>query len=199
MKQIGQLYKKIYEDKSWLTISNLLTILRIILTPIIVVLIFFENWSWSFSLFIIASLTDLLDGYLSRLLNQKTYLGAFLDPIADKFFLMSVFFSFAFFHSPKFWIPAWFIGLIFCREFIILIGSYLLIRSDVGLKIKPTIFGKLTTMFQSLFIGWIFICYFFNWLPQKTHYFLLVFVTIFSLLSLFTYVRLGLKYLSRKV
>ncbi|MBD3231486.1 CDP-diacylglycerol--glycerol-3-phosphate 3-phosphatidyltransferase [Candidatus Dependentiae bacterium] len=185
---------KILKDESWLTISNFLTLSRFLLTFFIVYGIFYKSWKCVFILFLIVGITDLLDGYLARLLKQDTHLGKILDPLVDKFLIIASFSSLAFFHSPSFFIPYWFVVLIIIREFIILLGSSILLLFKNDFKVSPNIWGKLTTFFQLLFILWIFICYFFGWVPAKTYYSLLILLSIFSILSLFQYVKIGLKF-----
>lgn len=199
MKYSDPVIDKVRKDERWFTISNCLTFLRIILTPVIVVAIIYKQWSVAFYSFMIAAITDLLDGYLARLLDEQTNLGAFLDPVADKFFLIATFSSLAFLDSPFFHIPVWFIAIILCREFTIILGTYVMMQANINVKINPTIWGKLTTFFQIVFISWIFICYFLGWVPSKTYYVLLSFITIFSVVSLIQYIVLGIKYLRHEV
>ncbi len=194
MKKIRSVYSEIYQDKRWLTLSNILTLTRIILTPIIVLMILRHQWAGAFMLFVIASFSDVLDGYCARLLHEQTHLGAMLDPIADKFLLLACFGALAFLHSPSFSIPVWFFTLIFVRELIILCGGYILLRTRAHFRVQPSILGKLTTFFQLLFISWLFVCYFFGWAPARTYRALLVALAFFSVLSLLQYVRIGLHY-----
>lgn len=189
-----KIYKDIYKDKSWLTVSNFLTFARILIIPFIVTGIIYRNWNIVFSLYLFAVISDLFDGYLARFLNQETFLGKALDPIADKLLIISSFASMAFIDSPSFFIPKWFVLIILIRELIIVFGSFFLLKSKIEFKINPTIWGKLTMLFQSLFIIWLFICYFFAWVPAKTYYILLILLAIFSLISFFQYIRIGLKY-----
>ncbi|MFH1643558.1 MAG: CDP-alcohol phosphatidyltransferase family protein [bacterium] len=198
MKYSDPALERICKSGGWFTISNILTYIRILLTPVIVAGIFYKHWYLVFYIFIAASLTDLLDGYLARLFNQQTTLGACLDPIADKIFLISIFSSLAFLDSPFFHIPVWFVIFILCRESVILLGTYVMMRAEIDVKIDPSIWGKLTTFFQILFIAWIFICYFMHWMPSKTYYTLLSFITFFSVFSLIQYISLGIRYLRNR-
>jgi cardiolipin synthase (CMP-forming) len=189
-----KIYKDIFKDKHWFTLSNLLTVSRIIIAPVIVWGIFNKYWTLVFSLYIYAGLTDLVDGFLARLLKQETFLGKALDPVADKILIISSFLSLAFIDSPSFFIPKWFVFIVLLREAIILLGSLFLIKRNIDFKIKPTLWGKLTTLFQSIFIIWIFICYFFGWVPQKTYYITLGLLTIFSVMAFIQYLKIGLDY-----
>jgi cardiolipin synthase (CMP-forming) len=181
----------------WLTISNLLTLSRIILTPFIVYGIASSWWILVFVLLMVAGITDVLDGYFARKFSQKTFLGTSLDPIADKILLVSCFTALSFIDSPSFSIPYWFIFIIFFRETLILGGSLFLLLFRVNFTIAPSLSGKLTTFFQLNFILWIFICYFVGWNPVKTYSALLVFITIVSLISLGQYSLIGVKYLTK--
>ncbi|MFH1462007.1 MAG: CDP-alcohol phosphatidyltransferase family protein [bacterium] len=189
-----KIYRDIYKDKSWLTVSNLLTFSRILIIPFIVIGIIYKNWNLVFILYLFAGISDLFDGYIARLLNQETFLGKALDPLADKLLIISSFASMAFIDSPSFFIPKWFVLIILIRELIIVFGSIFLLKSKIEFKINPTIWGKLTMLFQSIFIIWLFICYFFSWVPAKTYYILLILLAIFSVASFFQYLKIGLKY-----
>ena len=199
MKYSDPITRQIIQDEKWFTISNCLTFVRILLTPVIVAAIIFKYWYLAFYSFVFAAATDLLDGYLARLLDEQTNLGAMLDPIADKIFLIATFSSLAFLDSPFFHIPVWFIILILCRESTIMLGTFSMMQANIKVEINPTIWGKLTTFFQIIFISWIFICYFFSWVPSKTYYTLLGFITAFSIISLVQYVSLGIKYLRKEI
>jgi cardiolipin synthase len=194
-KHTHDFYNQVRQDHKVFTISNGLTVLRILLTPLIVGGIFYERWTVVFWMIVIAGFTDLLDGYLARHFNQASNVGKLLDPIADKILTISSFSALAFLQSPSFPIPVWFVCLILCRESIIILGSYGLVRSGKKLEVSPTIFGKLTTFFQILFILWLFTCHFFGWVPARTYYTLLIFLSIFSVLSLLQYIKIGTGYL----
>ncbi len=188
-------YHKIFQDKRWINISNIFTISRIVISPLIVFEIYCRNWRFAFGLFVFGALTDLLDGYLARLFDTQTHLGRVLDPLADKIFLLSIFYSLAFISSPSFHIPSWFVYLILFREVVILCGSMVLLALKVNFEIHPIVWGKLATFFQVMFIGWIFACCFFHWIPQRTYNVSLVLLASYSIFSLLQYVRVGLGYL----
>ncbi|MGH9899521.1 MAG: CDP-alcohol phosphatidyltransferase family protein, partial [Pyrinomonadaceae bacterium] len=70
------------------TLPNLLTILRVVLTPIFVSLLFYHRFGWALAVFIVAGITDAFDGLLARRLGQESQLGTILDPIADKLLMV---------------------------------------------------------------------------------------------------------------
>ena len=196
-KKLQRFVKRVSRDRSWFTISNFLTIIRFFLIPFIVVGIIYFKWVLVFILLLVATMTDLFDGYLARRLNQQTALGSYLDPIADKLLLFSSFASLAFVRSPSFKIPVWFVLLLFIRELIMLAGTLIMTFLHIEFEIKPTIWGKLTTFFQSVFIFWIFCCYFLTWNPVKTYSFSIVLLALFSIFSLGHYTLIGIRHLKR--
>jgi cardiolipin synthase (CMP-forming) len=188
-------YHNILQDKRWLNIPNIFTFIRILLSPVIVWQMYCRNWNWAFGLFVVGAMTDLLDGYLARLFDIQTNLGRMLDPIADKIFLISSFFSLSFISTPSFHIPFWFVYLLLFREFVLLFGCALLFMLKSDFEVQPIMWGKLTTVFQIIFIVWIFFCYFFNWIPLRTYNVSLVLLAIYSTFSLLQYIRVGFNYL----
>jgi len=187
-----------FDSKNIITLSNFLTLSRVFLTPFIVYNIVLHYWVWAFILFFIAAITDLLDGFCARLLKERTLLGAALDPIADKILLLATFSAFMFAKLPKMVLPFWFLFFVLFRELVIICGSLIIVFVKGNLQIKPTLFGKLTTFFQIIFILWYMGCSFFGWVPMKTYYLVLSGVTIFSTYSLINYVEIGIKFLRQK-
>ena len=188
------LFKNLPAKEFRITVSTYFTFLRIILTPVIVVAMVYGSWGVAFSCFVIASVSDMLDGFLARYLNQKTFLGACLDPLADKLLLISVFSTLVFTHILPFGIPLWFVGLVLFRELLIVLGFLYIYTQKHPVEVSPSFLGKVTTALQMHFIGWLFLCYFFGWLPTKTYYLffsLIIFIVIFSLID---YVILGIRY-----
>lgn len=177
------------------THSNALTAARIALTPVIVVGIVKEWWIAVFVLFLAAALTDVLDGYLARLFNESSVLGEYLDPVADKLLLFSSFAALAAGHSPSFTIPWWFVTLVLIRETFLLLGGLYCLKRRPQVPLEPTVWGKLTTFFQILFILWLFICYFCSWAPAKTYYLLLI---LLAACTLFSGIHYFLRALQRK-
>ncbi len=127
-----------------MTIPNLLTLARIFLTPLLAWLLLRKWMTAAFFVFFIAGLTDALDGLLARVLDQKSRLGSYIDPVADKLLLITAF--------VLLWrigeIPFWLVLLIVGRDLFILCGCFVLFFCRVKFEIKPLASSKLTTLFQ---------------------------------------------------
>ena len=127
-----------------MTIPNILTFFRILLTPVFLLFLFNHHIAWALFVFFLAGLTDGLDGFIARTFRQKSLLGAFLDPIADKILLVSAFVALA-------WIgmmPYWLTGIVIARDIAIILGASLLVLADVPFEVRPSIAGKITTLLQ---------------------------------------------------
>ncbi|NPU83820.1 MAG: CDP-alcohol phosphatidyltransferase family protein [Syntrophaceae bacterium] len=129
-----------------MNIPNSLTLLRIILVPAIVILLMQGSFKLAILVFLISGLTDILDGYLARVLHQQTVLGSYLDPIADKALMISCYVTLA----VKKILPGWLSVVVISRDCIILIGVAVLSLMSVTYKIQPVFIGKLTTAVQIL-------------------------------------------------
>lgn len=131
-----------------MTLPNVLTLSRILLTPLLVWLLLDGDLELALLVFLIAGLTDGLDGMIARLFDQKSTLGAYLDPLADKILLVSSFILLA--HLQV--IPIWLVIIAVSRDVIILLGILTLMFHDIDFDIKPTGVSKATTLFQLLTI-----------------------------------------------
>jgi cardiolipin synthase len=176
-----------------ITISTALTLLRIALVPCVVMSMVWGWWGVACALFCVAAISDALDGYLARRFNEQTFLGACLDPIADKLLVLSCFFTLAWITSPVFVVPHWFFVLILVKELLLIGGSLLFYFVKGHLDVKPTMLGKITAVVQMCFIVWLFACYFFSWLPVKTYMSMLALVLVLVFASLVQYVAIGLR------
>ena len=126
------------------TMPNLLTIARVCLAPFLVAVILERRFSVGFALFIVAGLTDALDGMLARLLKQRTVLGQYLDPVADKLLLSTLFLVLTHLNLIAVSITV----LVFGRDLGILVVAALLYAAVGRREFKPSIFGKLNTLAQ---------------------------------------------------
>lgn len=124
-----------------LTAPNQLTLLRLIFVPFIVITIVDGSYGWALGLFVVAALSDGLDGLLARALHQKTTLGQYLDPIADKLLLSAMFLVLSTTHK----IPWKFTVLVFSRDLSILATCAVLYATSALRDFRPSIFGKMNT------------------------------------------------------
>ena len=135
-----------------MNLPNKLTILRVILIPFFVAALMIQGGAnetmriVAAVIFIVASLTDLLDGKIARKYNLVTNFGKFMDPLADKLLVCSALICFIELHQ----IPAWMVIIIISREFII--SGFLLVASDNGVVIAASYWGKFKTTFQMIAI-----------------------------------------------
>ena len=134
-----------------LNLPNTLTITRIVLIPLFVTAIVYGRYDYALYLFAVAALTDMLDGFVARLKKQKTVLGTFLDPLADKFLLVTSFILFAIYGL----IPTWLTITIISRDIIIITGWVVLYLITHNAKVEPTITGKAAIMLQLILICYI--------------------------------------------
>jgi len=127
-----------------LTIPNLITCIRIILVPVFVIAIIQGRLTWALAVFAAAGLSDGADGLIARVWNQRSKLGAYLDPLADKMLLAAAFVTMAF----REFIPPWLAVVVISRDVLILLGVLILFLSGASFKINPSLISKGTTCFQ---------------------------------------------------
>ena len=132
-----------------MTSANQLTVLRMAFVPLFILLVVYGHSGGALAVFVLAGITDGLDGLIARKLNQKTPLGAFLDPIADKLLLVSAFVVFSLTTLDlTIRIPLWLTITVISRD-VLLVISVLIINLTVGRRLfYPSIFGKATTAVQ---------------------------------------------------
>ncbi|MBQ7739601.1 MAG: CDP-diacylglycerol--glycerol-3-phosphate 3-phosphatidyltransferase [Desulfovibrionaceae bacterium] len=132
-----------------LNLANKITLLRMLITPVVVVLLYFGGpipCTLAALAFILAALTDWFDGYVARHENMVTNMGKFLDPLADKILISAVLIMFVYQH----WSPAWVVIIIVCRELIV--TGLRTIAIDEGIVLAADKFGKAKTVTQILAI-----------------------------------------------
>lgn len=126
------------------TIPNALTTARIVLVPVFITAVVYEEYPLALALFATAAVSDLLDGLVARLTDQKTPLGTFLDPLADKFLLISSFIVF----TINGWIPKWLTITVISRDLIVVVGWLLLFMISGRSKVEPVLSGKIAIALQ---------------------------------------------------
>lgn len=129
-----------------LTAANQLTLLRMLLIPPFAILLLYEHRGWALVVFLTAAMTDLFDGLIARKTGQKTTLGAWLDPMADKLLLVTMFIMLT---LPDIGsanrLPLWFTVLVLSRDIAIVL-TVAVVNLAVGPRtFRPSIFGKIAT------------------------------------------------------
>jgi cardiolipin synthase len=127
-----------------LTAPNQLTLLRMIFLPFIVINLVKHDFKWALALFVVAGLSDGLDGLLARMLHQQTVLGQYLDPIADKLLMSTLFLVLSIEH----YVPWKYTIVVFSRDISILLISGVLYMIAGLRDFAPSIFGKANTAAQ---------------------------------------------------
>jgi cardiolipin synthase len=129
-----------------LTLANKITLLRIVLIPIFIVGLVENAAFWPLAVFVFCTLTDVMDGAVARSRNQRTVLGTFLDPVADKLLLNATFLVLAF----RGRVPAWMFVVVFSRDLLILLGWNIIFVLTRNSTVEPRWPGKSTTLAQML-------------------------------------------------
>src|SRR5437667_11160872 len=155
-----------------MTTANKITVIRIQMIPAFVTMAIYygqsiergEPLEWqrftAIIIFLVAAVSDGLDGYVARRYNQRSALGVILDPIADKGLLLSGIITLSISNwsqvDPEYGrFPTWFPVLVITRDVVILVGSALLHLLNGKVQVKPTWTGKVATFFQMAAIAWV--------------------------------------------
>lgn len=144
-----------------LTIPNLLTFLRMALIPVFAIMLYYGEFTWALISFLVAGLSDGLDGFIARRFSQQSSLGLVLDPIADKLLMTTAFIALTFLanlpkmrHLP---IPFWVTALVIGRDVLIVVVAAA-IHIVTGFRgFRPSVLGKISTMVQVTAIGLVLI------------------------------------------
>ncbi|MFH1692341.1 MAG: CDP-alcohol phosphatidyltransferase family protein [Candidatus Omnitrophota bacterium] len=180
-----------------MTFANKITLFRIISIPFFVASLVFYTPQKPYlkivalSIFLLAAVSDIIDGYIARTKRQRTKAGAILDPLADKALLITAF-IFIYRVSKIYFavsLPLWVLLIVISRDTIILIGSCIILITHPGVHIQPTRWGKLTTFLQMATIVCIILEFKFSpfiWWPAA----------IFTSISGIDYIRLGINTLN---
>lgn len=131
-----------------LSVPNQLTFLRLAFLPFLIISISYQRYDWALGVLLAAAISDALDGILARRLHQKTAVGAYLDPIADKLLLSSSFLMLAVEHKIRWWLAIIVLG----RDVLILTAAVVILLAVGYVAFPPSIWGKLTTAFQILMV-----------------------------------------------
>jgi cardiolipin synthase (CMP-forming) len=131
-----------------LTVPNQLTFLRLGFLPFYLIAVLYAHYGWALGLLIVAAVTDGMDGLLARWLHQKSAVGAYIDPIADKLLLSSSFLVLALREKVRWWL-----AIIVLSRDVLLLTTAVVILLVMGYRtFPPSFFGKATTLVQILFV-----------------------------------------------
>ena len=149
-----------------LTLANQLTILRIMLVPAFVLLLVYERLGTALLVFLVAGITDALDGLAARLSGQRTSLGAWLDPMADKLLLVTTFIMLTLPSVPLTnHLPVWLTVLVISRD-VVIVAFVAIVNLAVGPRtFRPSIYGKIAT---ATFVITGVVTLYFNYLEQPS-------------------------------
>ncbi|MGB0991749.1 MAG: CDP-diacylglycerol--glycerol-3-phosphate 3-phosphatidyltransferase [Akkermansiaceae bacterium] len=151
-----------------MTLASKITLTRLLMAPVFAVLAVYYGETvkagspnetfryWAVGVFIFASASDALDGYIARRYNQRSKFGAFMDPFADKTLLLTGIVFLTFVPWGDGWsIPIWFTALMIARDIIIIGGIWILHYFNSHVPIKPHWTGKVCTVTQMILLGWV--------------------------------------------
>ena len=157
-----------------LTPANQLTILRMAFIPAFVILVVYNQLGWAFLIFLLAGITDGLDGLMARLLHQKTTLGALLDPIADKLLLTS---SFVILSVKDLGLsnilPLWLTITVISRDIFLVTSALIIMLSTGHRNFPPSFYGKASTLIQLVTVTFVL---FLNYKSYTTQWLLLLYI-----------------------
>ena len=196
------------DDKTRLTLATKITIGRLLMTPVFVLLAIYyivsvqdghpDNYlRWATAtVFLVTCATDALDGYFARSRNARTRLGTMLDPLADKFLLLSglVVLTGAWgrCYNQFIHIPIWYVLLVVSRDVLLTIGAVIIHMVKGHMEVKPRVTGKIATVFQMALICWVLFAG-----PPKIFTWILWTAAAFTMLSLSQYIVDGVRQLER--
>jgi cardiolipin synthase len=176
-----------------MNLPNALTLIRILLIPLFVNLLISKSFLGALVTFLIAGITDALDGFLARIWHQRTDFGAYLDPIADKLLLASAFVTLAILRI----VPSWLTVIVMSRDILIAVGFWVLTMTDHKPTVRPRYTSKITTVLQALTIIWALLSVL-PWRFESLFRVLIGLTAFFTVISGIHYIYIGNKLLTEK-
>lgn len=182
-----------------MTLPNKITILRILLVPFFVVQILYYTGNGKeihrflgILAFAIAAISDGIDGYIARRYNQRSELGAILDPLADKLLLVLGLVVLSLDNRPYLEpIPLWLVATVFSRDVILLIGLAVIYYTVGRVRVKPHMSGKVATVLQMVAVSWALLKWNSGWL-----FWIALSAAVFTGVSALIYLQEGIRQLS---
>lgn len=140
---------------SW-GVPNQITVLRILLTPVYIILLVYELRVLALTIFFLVAVSDAVDGFVARRTGQITSLGTILDPLADKLLMIASFVSLSYLGV----IPPWLTIVVVSRDVLLLLGTLVLKVFSGSVTLTPTLLGKWTTVMQLVTVFWALLFHF---------------------------------------
>jgi cardiolipin synthase len=132
-----------------LTIPNVITLIRILLTPIFIIFLIQGHYRRALVVFLLAGVSDLADGLIARVWQQKSRLGSYLDPLADKILMAASFVTLSIYRQ----IPPWLTVVVLSRDVALGLGVLIFRLADIPIIVRPSLAGKWTTTLQVATVG----------------------------------------------
>jgi cardiolipin synthase len=174
------------------SIPNIITLARILMVPVIVWAIASNQMEIAFALFVIAGISDAVDGFLAKRFNMASELGALLDPLADKALLVSIYVALGIWGA----VPRWIVILVVSRDIMIVGAVIVSWLFDKPIPMKPLMVSKLNTVAQVAFAALVLAALSFGFNAQPYDYILMGFVTVLTLLSVSFYLVEWMRHMS---
>jgi cardiolipin synthase len=173
---------------------NKITISRIILIPCFIMAVLYDRLNMALFIFILAAGSDALDGYLARVLGEKTQFGAIIDPIADKLLINSAFICFSLVQEIPTYLrmPIYVSLIIISRDVLIFMGAFVIYLLNGKMEVRPTVLGKITTVFQMLTVILLLVRFAYSSWVWNT-------AVVFTVISGLDYIRVWAKAINGKV
>jgi cardiolipin synthase len=127
-----------------ITIPNIITLLRILLTPLFIIFLIQGAYHKALFVFLLAGVSDLADGLIARTWHQKSRLGSYLDPLADKVLMAASFVTLSIYRE----VPSWLTVVVISRDLALGFGVLIFRLADIPLEVRPSLAGKWTTTLQ---------------------------------------------------
>jgi cardiolipin synthase len=144
---------KVEEKLRPLTVPNFLTLLRMAMVPFFVLAVSGANFELALWIFIVAGITDALDGFVARRMDMRSLIGAYLDPIADKMLITVAYISLTVPQGQAVVIPLWLTILALFRDFVIMVVAVVLYQVEGLREFPPSALGRATTFAQVLTVS----------------------------------------------
>ncbi|WP_426413855.1 CDP-alcohol phosphatidyltransferase family protein [Bradyrhizobium ganzhouense] len=175
-----------------MSIPNIITLGRIMLVPIIVWAIVSSQMEVAFAVFLVAGISDAVDGFLAKRFNMTSELGALLDPLADKALLVSIYLALGIWGD----IPRWIVILVVSRDIMIVTAVIVSWLFDKPVEMKPSMVSKLNTTAQVAYAALVLASLAFGFKPGPYDMILMGLVTVFTLSSVSLYLVEWLRHMS---